>query len=226
MKCPGQDSRYWKPGAIFEAKCPECGNDVEFFKDDAARVCKKCGHRFLNPAMDFGCASYCKYAEQCLGSVSPELLAQREDLLKDRVAVEMKRHLKQDFRRIGHAIRTARYAEEIAKEEGGDLAVILTVAYLHNLGAGVAREILAKLGARDELIQEVCDLIDGEHDPGSGDSLNLNAVNEAEFIASLEERDKEASLSREELTEILKKSSLTDTGHRLAKEILSQSLSA
>ena len=25
MKCPGQDSRYWKPGAIFEEKCPECG---------------------------------------------------------------------------------------------------------------------------------------------------------------------------------------------------------
>jgi|GEM_PF-6526355 len=34
MKCPGQDSRYWKPGAIFGAKCPECGGEVEFFKDD------------------------------------------------------------------------------------------------------------------------------------------------------------------------------------------------
>ena len=34
MKCPGQDSRYWKPGAIFEALCPECGAGVEFFKDD------------------------------------------------------------------------------------------------------------------------------------------------------------------------------------------------
>ena len=66
MKCPGQDSRYWKPGAIFEAKCPECGHAVEFFKDDTTRLCKKCGHRFLNPDMDFGCASYCKYAEQCI----------------------------------------------------------------------------------------------------------------------------------------------------------------
>ena len=25
MKCPGQDIRYWKPGAIFEVKCPKCG---------------------------------------------------------------------------------------------------------------------------------------------------------------------------------------------------------
>ena len=34
MKCPGQDTLYWKPGAIFEAKCPKCGKEVEFFKDD------------------------------------------------------------------------------------------------------------------------------------------------------------------------------------------------
>ena len=34
MKCPGQDSQYWKPGAVFDVKCPECGNEVEFFKDD------------------------------------------------------------------------------------------------------------------------------------------------------------------------------------------------
>jgi hypothetical protein len=31
MKCPGQDSQYWKPGAIFETKCPKCGAEVEFF---------------------------------------------------------------------------------------------------------------------------------------------------------------------------------------------------
>lgn len=23
MKCPGQDSRYWRPGAIFDEKCSE-----------------------------------------------------------------------------------------------------------------------------------------------------------------------------------------------------------
>ena len=34
MKCPGQDMRYWKPGDIFNAKCPKCGGTVEFFKDE------------------------------------------------------------------------------------------------------------------------------------------------------------------------------------------------
>jgi len=103
MKCPGQDSQYWKPGAIFNVKCPKCETEVEFFKDDTTRKCSKCGHRFLNPQLDFGCASYCQYAEQCIGDLPPELLAQKEDLLKDRVAIEMKRYLKQDFKRIGHA---------------------------------------------------------------------------------------------------------------------------
>ena len=52
--------------------------------------------------MDFGCASYCPHAEQCLGGLPPELMAQKEDLLKDRVAIEMKRYFTADFKRIGH----------------------------------------------------------------------------------------------------------------------------
>jgi len=119
MKCPGQDSRYWAQGAIFEARCPKCTSEVEFFKDDTTRRCKKCGHRFLNPGLDFGCASYCQYAEQCIGNLPPELLAEKEDLLKDRVAIEMKRYFKHDFKRIGHASKVARYAEKIGKEESG-----------------------------------------------------------------------------------------------------------
>ena len=95
----------------------QCGHEVEFFKDDPLRKCDKCGHRFINPEMDFGCASYCEYAEQCIGTLPPELLAKREDLLKDRVALEMKKYFKQDFKRIGHATKVARYAERIGKSE-------------------------------------------------------------------------------------------------------------
>ena len=91
MKCPGQDTRYWKPGDIFEVDCPECGNRVEFFKDEATRKCRQCRHTVVNPRMDFGCAAYCKYAADCLGELGPELLAKRNDLLKDKVALEVKR---------------------------------------------------------------------------------------------------------------------------------------
>ena len=123
MKCPGQDTRYWSGVSAFEVPCPECGNVEEFFKDEASRKCKKCGSRVLNPHMDFGCASYCKYAKQCFGDLPPELLAQRKELLKDRVAVEVKKYFGTDFKRIGHASKVARYAEEIAKEEGAEVVM-------------------------------------------------------------------------------------------------------
>ena len=120
--------------------------------------------------MDFGCAAYCKYAEQCLGDLPPELLAQRNELLKDRVAIEMKHFFKQDFKRIGHATKVARYAEQIVKEEKGDPAIVLSAAYLHDigikeaedryhstepkyqeeLGPPIARDILTRLGANPE----------------------------------------------------------------------------
>ena len=240
MKCPGQDSRYWKPGAIFEAKCPNCGNDVEFFKDDTTRLCKKCGHRFLNPGMDFGCASYCKYAEQCIGNLPPELIAQKEDLLKDRVAVEMKRYFKQDFKRIGHAMRVARYAEKIGKEEGGNLAVILPAAYLHDIGIKeaerkhqsasptyqeeegppIAKEILAGLGAREELIEEVCHIIGHHHHPGPDESVNYRCVYDADMIANLEESEKDKSVGPDGLSGMINNSFLTTSGKDLAENIL------
>ena len=32
MKCPGQDTQYWQPGAIFEVDCPKCGKRLNFSK--------------------------------------------------------------------------------------------------------------------------------------------------------------------------------------------------
>jgi hypothetical protein len=240
MKCPGQDSRYWKPGAIFEVKCPKCGNEVEFFKDDTTRVCRKCGHRFLNPSMDFGCASYCQYAEQCIGNLPIELVAQNENLLKDRVAIEMKRYFEQDFKRIGHAMRVARYAESIGKDEGGNLAVILSAAYLLEIGIKeaylkykdpaprsqekeglqVARDILSRVGAREELIEEICDIVQHHHHPRSEETINFKSVYDADSIVNLEEKQKENPTDPEKLTIIIEKSFLTKSGQDLAKKIL------
>jgi hypothetical protein len=240
MKCPGQDTQYWKPGAIFEAKCPKCGNAVEFFKDDTSRKCDKCGHRFVNPDMDFGCAAYCPYAEQCIGDLPPELMAQKEDLLKDRVAIEMKRYFKSDFKRIGHASRVARYAERIGKKEKGNLAVILTAAYLHDIGIheaekkhggtdaefqesegpAIAKDILVKLGAKKELIDEVCDIIGHHHHPRSGDSINFKTVYDSDLLENLEEKQKKARRSNEEIEKIIEGSFLTASGREAAREIL------
>lgn len=240
MKCPGQDSRYWKTDAIFEAKCPKCNADVEFFKDDTTRSCGKCGHKFLNPGMDFGCATYCEFAEDCIGNLPPELLAQKENLLKDRVAVEMKKYFRRDFKRIGHASKVARYAEKIGKNEGGNLAVILPAAYLHDIGIKeaerknnstaskyqeeegppIAREILEGLGAKDELIEEVCDIVGHHHHPREDDNINFKSLYDADLIVNLEDEQKERDIDQGKIDGIIDKSFLTKSGNELAREVL------
>ena len=240
MKCPGQDSRFWKPDAIFEAKCPKCGHTVEFFKDDTARNCSQCGHRFINPNMDFGCASYCKYAEQCIGVLSPELIAQKQDLLKDRVAIEMKRYFGRDFKQIGHTIQVARHAEQIGKQENGDLSVILVAAYLHDIGVvearrkhrssapryqeqegpPVAREIMERLGAPEALMEEVCDIIAHHHHPGPEETKNFKCVYDGDLLANLEESQKETPVSPDRVSEIIEGEFLMDSGKALARKTL------
>lgn len=240
MKCPGQDSRYWQPGAIFEAECPECGHQVEFFKDETSRKCKNCGHKFVNPKMDFGCAAYCKFAEQCLGDLPPELLAERESLLKDRVAVEMKRYFKTDFKRIGHAMKVARYCEQMVFQEHGDPAVVLTAAYLHDIGIKVAeqkhgstaarfqelegppiaREIMSRLGAREELIDEVCDIVGHHHHPRDEETINFKVLYDADLIVNLEEAQKEKPSDPAHLRKVISSKMFTDAGKALASKVL------
>lgn len=240
MKCPGQDSRFWKPDDIFQAKCPECGTEVEFFKDDTARLCKKCGLRFMNPKMDFGCASYCKYADQCLGDLSPELLKERENLFKDRVAMEMKNYFGTDFKRISHADRVARYAKEIGTGEDGDMAVVLTAAYLHDigikqaearfqssaaryqekLGPPIARDILEKLGASPDLIEEVCDIIGHHHHPRSTETVNFRSLYDADLITNLQEKYQDSPPDEARMEALIASNAfLTESGRELAKGV-------
>ena len=221
MKCPGQDLQYWKPGAIYDAACPRCGRAVEFFKDDTARTCPGCGHRFVNPQMDFGCAAYCPFAEQCLGTLPEGLAAQKENLLKDRVAVEMKRTFRNDFKRIGRAGRVARYAERIGKAEAGNLAVILAAAYLLDLGEpDAARDILTRLGAREELVAEVCDILTHHRSSRTGDSVNFRAVVDADALERLEAGHKQHPIDADELAARIEGSFLTAAGRQVARETL------
>jgi HD superfamily phosphodiesterase len=190
--------------------------------------------------MDFGCASYCQYAEQCIGDLPPELLAQKEDLLKDRVAIEMKRYFKSDFKRIGHATRVARYAERIGKIEGGNLAVILSAAYLHDIGIveaekkhqstaakyqelegpPIAASILIKLGAKEALVEEVCDIVGHHHHPRSDETINFKAVYDADLIENIDEKQKENPVEPAQLAERIEKLFLTPGGSEVAKEVL------
>ena len=191
MKCPGQDMKYWKAGAIFEVQCPKCNTPVEFYKDDTSRKCGNCGHRFVNPNLDFGCACYCPYAEQCLGALPEDFTGGRENLLKDKVAVEMKRFFQTDFKRIRQATTTAKFAENIGKIEGGNLAVLLCAAYLHDTGSTEAQAILKKLGASESMIKEICAVLLHDDRVNEDDSLQAKILHDALTLRQIQEELKE-----------------------------------
>lgn len=241
MKCPGQDIRYWSGEDVFEAECPNCGHSVEFFKDDSQLKCRKCGHRMLNPRMDFGCASYCPHAEQCLGSMPPELIAKQGDLFKDRVSIAMRKYFGNDSRRIQHALDVAGHAETIGKEqEGADIMVIMTAALLHDIGIKnaeikynsssakyqhiegppVAREILEELKAPQELTREVCDIIGHHHWPRDEETINFKVLYDADLIVNMAELYREKPPTLEQLEKIRTSSFMTDAGAREGRKTL------
>lgn len=220
MQCPGQDSRYWSGEDVFEANCKHCGNSIEFFKDDSQQKCRKCGHKMLNPNIDFGCAAYCPHAEQCLGSMPPELVARQGNLFKDRIALAMRKYFGSDIKRIEHAIDVARHAEIIGKEEkGSDPMVIIAAAYLHDIGIKnseekynsssakyqhiegppVAREILSKMDAEPALIDEVCDIIGHHHVPKKEETVNYKVIFDADMIVNMSELYKKKTHDKEQL---------------------------
>ncbi len=240
MQCPGQDSRYWSGEDVFETACPKCGHTVEFFKDDSQQKCRNCGHRMLNPKIDFGCASYCPYADQCLGSMPPELMAKRDDLFKDKLAIAMRKYFGTDNRRIKHAEQVAGFAEEICKLEKGNMAVVMASAFLHDIGIKeaerkynsssakyqhtegppVARELLTKLKAESELIEEVCDIIGHHHTPKDDETTNFKILYDADLIVNLDEQYQENQPTGEKLETLLNRSFLTNSGRRVAKKAL------
>jgi len=187
MKCPGQDMKYWKADAIFNAHCPQCSAPVEFYKDDTSRKCSHCGHRFVNPKMDFGCASYCQYAEQCLGTLPEEFSGAQDTFLKEKVAIEMKKFYQTDFKSIRRAMATARFAEDISKTEGGNPAIVLCAAYLYDTGPTAATAILKRLGTGEQMIEEICALMDPEESIRGAESLPKKILHDALALRQLQE---------------------------------------
>jgi putative nucleotidyltransferase with HDIG domain len=240
MKCPGQDMRFWKPGDIFDAPCPKCGRRVEFFKDEVRRECR-CGHEIVNPKLDFGCAQWCPYAEQCVGGVPEEVKerqrAEQRDLLRERIALEMKKYFGTDFKRVHHAIKVARFAEQILKMEGGNPLVVMGAAYLHDIGIheasrkygshsghyqdmegpAIAREILERLNVPKQVIDEVCDIIGHHHSPREKETLHFQILYEADGLVNIEEEG--ISKNREKVEQLIRRVFRTVTGKRLAEEL-------
>jgi DNA-directed RNA polymerase subunit RPC12/RpoP len=162
IKCPGQDTRYWKPGDIFAMECPKCGAEIEFFKDDTRRRCAWCGHLFYNPRIEMGCAEYCQYADKCV----PELFQERQanlmfkEQLRERVlAVSRKDQAQAD--RLDQGLK---YAADLLKAEGGDPKVVMAAIILHEVTVDQAREILADMETEPEMAAAIMAVLSGSPD--------------------------------------------------------------
>jgi hypothetical protein len=79
---------------------------------------------------------------------------------------------------------------------------------------------MIKLGAKEELIEEVCDIIGHHHHPRSEETLNFKVLYDADLITNLEERQKESPRNNDRLVQIIEKSFLTDSGREEAKKVL------
>jgi len=196
MRCPGQDWRYWKEDAVFEVPCPECGAPVEFFKDEKSGRCTGCGHRFLNPGADFGCAKWCPLAEQCLGVVPDRqpASATTEGALAAQLIQVVEERFAQDTPRIAHCLRAFQYAKEFVRSEGGDPRVVLSAVLLMGVvtsepagkaaGTRKIKKILQQIGLEADAIDRVCRAIDACRSPSEPDAIEAKIVSDSHALAT------------------------------------------
>ena len=229
-KCPGQDTRFWKPNDVYNVECPKCGKPVEFFKDDIRRRCKKCGHMFINPRLDLGCARWCQYADQCIGAIGKEEF-------KEIIILAIKEHLEGDQKRMDHALKVLKFAEDILEKEEGNPKVVIAAAILYDIGIHEAenkperakgsnqekerlptvRSILERSGSKKEVIEEVYQIIENHHHPEKVGTLDSKIIYDAVRLVNLRlEYDIE---NKEGLKNIINEGFFTTAGKKMAEEI-------
>jgi hypothetical protein len=167
MKCPGQDTRFWKPEDIFVMECPKCGAEIEFFKDDTRRRCAWCGHLFYNPKIELGCAEWCQYAEKCV----PDLVKAKQaaQTFKEILAERVKSHLGEGSPEWVLTEKGLALAQDLLKAEGGDPKVVLAATLLHRVAGATARKFLEELETEPEITEAVLAILGGQ-----GEERDLN----------------------------------------------------
>ncbi len=190
IKCPGQDTRHWKPDDIFSLECPKCGTEIEFFKDDTRRRCAWCGHLFYNPKIEMGCAEWCQYADKCV----PELVKEKQAMqtFKDRLRERVLGLSPGEADLADRLDRRLALAIDLLKAEGGDPKVIFAALLLYGVEPSQARDILAELETEPEITDSILEVLQSEGDSNINRRIyqDVLALAEAEAgaLASLHTR--------------------------------------
>ncbi len=178
MRCPGQDTRYWKPGDIFSLQCNNCKNEVEFFKDDVNRKCPHCSTRIQNPKISMGCAQWCEHAKECLGYDPAEVLKESEktevnESLSEKIIAELKSRYGDESATYKEATLSLNRAFEMLKGETADPRIVIPASLLIGIVVEESKKdnpdsdaalsdvatILSECGLDDLTIDDISDLL-------------------------------------------------------------------
>jgi len=239
LKCPGIDIRNLR---VEEQVCKKCGYTVEIFSNELMVICPRCKAKIYREEIP-SCIDWCNYARQCIGEekykeLKPRIENKKEKLdFKERILSEMIHYFGDDIKRINHARKVLYFVEKILEQEkGADRRVVIISAILHDIGIKecerkynstdgqlqekegppIAKEILEKVGIKEEIIDEVCKIIASHHSPGEIDTLNFKILWDSDWLVNIED---EFNLNdKEKLKRIIDKNFLTSAGKQIAKE--------
>jgi len=237
--CPGQDTRFWQPEDIFDITCGECGHAIEFFKDEASRLCPGCGIRVQNPKLSFGCAQWCEHAKDCLGYDPKEMGGEASDdkALVDRLVEAVKNEFGQDRKRITHALTVLDRARGLLREADANPRVVLAAALLHDIGIQeaerihgssapkyqemegppIARRIMKELRLDGDTIEHVCRIVGSHHSARDIDTPEFRVIWDADWLVNLP--DEFSGIGRDRIAERIEKIFKTGAGREKAREL-------
>jgi len=238
-RCPGQETRYWRPEDVSEVQCGNCGQAVEFFKTDGSRRCPGCGKRVVNPAVSLGCAQWCEHAKECLGfdPESASLTDPEAESIAGKLIEALKGEFSGDQKRISHALRVLDCAENLLRREGGDPRIVVAAALLHDIGIReaerkhgsaapayqeaegppIAGRILQDIGFDEAAIRHVCRIVGSHHSGRDVDTVEFRIVWDADWTVNLPEEFSE--LDAAALAELVDRTFRTTAGKERAREL-------
>ena len=154
-----------------------------------------------------------------------------------KVRAAMQDYFGADQRRIEHALQVSCYAEELLAYIDADPVTTLAAAYLHDIGIHeaerkygsssgkwqemegppIARQILAGLGAAEDLIERVVDIVANHHTRDGVDAPEFRIIWDADalvnFAAALPAK------SAGQIESVLQGHMVTEPGFRIARKI-------
>jgi len=242
MKCPGQDRAYWKGDRVFDLPCPRCGSAVEFFRDENARRCSRCGYRFNNARVALDCAAWCDQAESCLGIARPRgtVAGDRDTALAGRMIEALEEQWSRDPAKFAQALLVFQHAKELVPAAGMNPRVVLLAALLleideddaaapsrassephgATMGGSRVREILSRAGLDDDTIRSVSVLIADYHGRREAETTEQAVLHDACTLARLVQEG--VALDPERLESLIANEIHTEAGKARARSLFAR----